>query len=187
MTHTELCDRACRWLAGSRQCNPVFSRIASCSEVPDAIGWSSRFQWSGSIVVECKTSAGDFHSDRRKYTAFKDPQYDFTYSGRRSRITKREATERGYEVFQIPRMGNFRFYMCEPGILSVELVAKHAPDHGLVYVPDKRRVIIVRPAPRRVDLVDRDGEIRYLRFAIINQKNCYQSASPVQDETKKTP
>lgn len=127
-------------------------------------------------MVECKTSVADFHSDRRKYTAFKDPRYDLTYSGRRSRITRKEATEQGYREFQIPRMGDFRFYMCEPGVLPESLIVKHAPDHGLIYVPDKRRVVIVRPAPRRVELVDKDGEIRYLRFAIINQKQSFSQS-----------
>ena len=53
MTHEQLCERARRWLSGTRRCDPVFSGIASCDEIPDAIGWSSRYGWYGSTVVEC--------------------------------------------------------------------------------------------------------------------------------------
>jgi hypothetical protein len=65
-------------------------------------------------------------------------------------------------------MGDFRFYFCLPELLSCELIEEKAPDHGLIYL-DGRRVRIVRSAPRRT-LVDKDSEIRYLRFAIINAK-----------------
>ena len=65
-------------------------------------------------------------------------------------------------------MGNFRFYMCEPGVIREGVCRSHAPDHGLLYVHG-RQVIVVIDAPRRFD-VNKDGEIRYLRFAIINRK-----------------
>jgi hypothetical protein len=68
-------------------------------------------------------------------------------------------------------MGDFRFFMCEPDILTVDLVTKHAPDHGLIYADGRRRLKIVLPAIRReAAMIDKDSEIRYLRFAIINAK-----------------
>ena len=66
MTHADLCERAVRWLYGSRKCNVAFSGIASTREIPDAIGWSTACQWRGSIVIECKMSLSDFHRDRKK-------------------------------------------------------------------------------------------------------------------------
>jgi hypothetical protein len=39
---------------------------------------------------------------------------------------------------------------------------------------DGRSVRVIRPAPRRVALVDKDAEIRYLRFAIINGKRRFE-------------
>lgn len=67
--------------------------------------------------------------------------------------------------------------MCSPGVLSAELVEKHAADHGLLWV-EGRRVRILREAKRRETLVDKDGEIRYLRFAIINRKAPYVPEEP---------
>lgn len=66
MTHAELCARAVQWLRGTRRCYPVLSGIASAGEVPDAIGWSSKWSHAGSILVECKMSLSDFHRDKRK-------------------------------------------------------------------------------------------------------------------------
>jgi hypothetical protein len=51
-------------------------------------------------------------------------------------------------------------------------VAKHAPDHGLIYMLNLSRVKVIRHGPQR-ELVDKDGEIRYLRFAIINRKPAF--------------
>jgi hypothetical protein len=67
-THQQLCDRALRWLSGTRRCEPVFAGIASCSEVPDAIGWSSCYAHEGSTVIECKISRSDFYAERKKIT-----------------------------------------------------------------------------------------------------------------------
>lgn len=169
MTHEELCERARRWLSGSRKCEPVFSNIASCSEIPDAIGWSSCYKWSGSTVIECKASVSDFHADKKKRIDWRDPRFGFRYPG--SRISEKEAAVGGYERIDLPMMGDFRFYMCRENLLSAELIEKYAADHGLLYVSGKR-IKVVREAPRRT-LVDKDGEIRYLRFAIINGKEPY--------------
>jgi hypothetical protein len=177
VTHEELCERARRWLSGSRRCEPVFSNIASCSEIPDAIGWSSCYGWSGSTVVECKTSRSDFYADRKKYLCYvKDENGDQTsvaHMGIRhsvSRMTKAFAEQHGYRLLDLARMGDFRFFLCEPDIVTDNMVTAHAPDHGLLWM-DGRRIKTVRNAVRRqATLIDKDAEIRYLRFAIINSK-----------------
>jgi len=58
---------------------------AFTGEQPDAIGWPFR---SGSHLVECKTSVGDFHSDK----------------------LKRWRADRG--------LGLFRWYLTPPGLLT---------------------------------------------------------------------
>jgi hypothetical protein len=166
MNHTELCLRALRWLRGTRRCNPVYSLNASCAEVPDAIGWASTYRWEGSTVIECKTSVSDFYADKQKRIGWKDESGHIHTA---HWITKKQAQENGFTQVELPMMGDFRFYLCEPGIISVELVEKHAPDHGLIY-REGRAMRIVRQAPKRTN-VDKDSEIRYLRFAIINAKS----------------
>lgn len=61
-THSELVDRAVRWLRGTRGCRIVFAELATAAPVtPDAIGWNYACE-----LVECKTSRSDFHRDKRK-------------------------------------------------------------------------------------------------------------------------
>ena len=63
MTHTQLVNKAVRWLRSYR-CGVVLSEQACVSgEMPDAIGWK---QASHSVVVECKTTRADFLADREK-------------------------------------------------------------------------------------------------------------------------
>lgn len=169
LTHDQLCKRAMRWLSGTRRCNPVFSNIASCAEIPDAIGWASCYYWEGSQVMECKTSVSDFYADKQKRLGFKDPKSGHIYTS--TWWGKKRAKEKGFEEVELPMMGDYRFYLCEPGVISAELVEKHAPDHGLIY-KQGNAMRIVRPAPKRTN-VDREAEIRYLRFAIINGKVPY--------------
>lgn len=166
-THEQLCERARRWLAGSRKCRPVFSNIGSCREIPDAIGWSSCYKFPGSTVIECKTSREDFRADKKKRIAWRDPKFGFEYPG--SRIPFKEAAAQGYERLTIPVMGDYRFYMCPIGVISKEMIDEDAPDHGLLIV-DGRAVWKYIDAPRRTVDVNKDAEIRYLRFAIINGK-----------------
>lgn len=171
-SHGELCERAKRWLRGTWRCNPVFANCASCAEIPDAIGWSSCYRSEGSTVVECKTSVRDFLADKAKYESWykKDGPSWMRYS--RSRLTAKEASEQGLELQQLSSMGDHRFFFCEPGIITTEQVAERHSDHGLLYL-DGRSVRIMRQAPRRTELVDKDSEIRYLRFAILNQHRPY--------------
>jgi hypothetical protein len=170
LTHDALCHRAKRWLHGTRRCDPVFSNIASCGEIPDAIGWSSAYHWQGSTVIECKTSINDFYADKKKRFAYKHPTFKYAqFSGRHmaESVAKRE----GYVQVEVPLMGDYRFYFCEAGIFEAELVAEHMPDHGLLWL-DGRSIRMMRPAPKR-ELVDKDSESRYLRFAILNKKIPY--------------
>jgi hypothetical protein len=63
MTHSQLVERAVRWLRGYR-CGVVLSEQACVSgEMPDAIGWKRA---NHSVLVECKVSRADFLVDRAK-------------------------------------------------------------------------------------------------------------------------
>lgn len=166
MTHSQLCSRALRWLRGTMRCEPVFCGIASCSEIPDAIGWTSRYPFNGSIVMECKTSKSDFYADKKKSVFWKHPEWG--YNTRRPLRDEVALLADGYQKIIVSRMGDFRFYMCLPGVVTHEMVAEHAPDHGLLYVQGNRVMSQIQ-APRRTE-VDHAAEVRYLRFAIINSK-----------------
>jgi len=180
VTHDELVDRALRWLRG-RRCNPIFSDCASCAEIPDAIGWSSSWKMRGSVVVECKASRNDFYADQKKRFQWRHPEWGHRL--RASRIGKKEAAKEGWIKEMIPRMGNFRFYMTTPGIITLELLEQHAPNHGLLVV-EGRKVVIAKMAPRQ-EAINHDAEIRYLRFAIINRKTAFdaapETAATIQD------
>jgi hypothetical protein len=63
MTHSQLVEKAVRWLRGYR-CGVVLSEQACTSgEMPDAIGWK---QACHSVLVECKVTRADFLVDRAK-------------------------------------------------------------------------------------------------------------------------
>ena len=63
MTHSQLVERAVRWLRSYR-CGVVLSEQACASgEMPDALGWK---QACHSVLVECKVSRSDFLVDREK-------------------------------------------------------------------------------------------------------------------------
>lgn len=169
-THDALCLRAAQWLSGTMRCNPVFRDCASCSEIPDAIGWSSGYKHRGSIVVECKTSTADFIADKKKRFVYDHNEHGLTFSAHR--FSEKEAAESGYEKREVLSMGDYRYFACaDPEVITVQSIEKHAPDHGLLHFQG-RRVRVVIPAPRR-ERVDYPLEIRYLRFAIINNKKSH--------------
>src|SRR5580658_4536713 len=63
MTHSQLIERAVRWLRSYR-CGVVLSEQSCASgEMPDAIGWKRPCH---SVLVECKISRADFLADREK-------------------------------------------------------------------------------------------------------------------------
>jgi hypothetical protein len=63
--HEHLVSLAARWLRATRKCALVATErnARQAGEAPDAIGWLPD---GSSILVECKTSLGDFYADRRK-------------------------------------------------------------------------------------------------------------------------
>lgn len=165
MTHAELVERAMRWLAAKR-CAPIFNNCASCSEIPDAIGWSSSYKHRGSLVIECKASRSDFYADKKKRLRWKHPDESISLAW--GRLPEKEAIAMGLEREEVPVMGNYRYYLCAPGIITEQMLADNASCHGLLYA-EPNRIKIVREAPRR-EKFNHEAEIRYLRFCIINRK-----------------
>jgi hypothetical protein len=165
--HRALCDVAERWLRNAMRCKIVLGGVASCREVPDAIGWSNSWKGGyGSIVVECKRSMGDFRRDRRK-------QF------RKSRVIPSGAPYNALEfddvkIEIVPRMGDRRYFLCPSEIISVEAVAKHFPDHGLLWLRG-RSVYVMREAPRREN-VSHATEVVLLKFALIHVRDNLLSA-----------
>lgn len=91
-SHDALVERAGIWLR-KIGCKIVFTELATSTrtgEIPDAIGW--KFSGQVSILVECKATRADFLADRNKRF--------------------RANPELG--------MGDWRFYLCPPGIITVE-------------------------------------------------------------------
>lgn len=71
MTHSQLVDRAVRWLRHYR-CGVVLSEQACVSgEMPDAIGWKRACH---SVMIECKVTRADFLADRAKPFRLKPEQ-----------------------------------------------------------------------------------------------------------------
>lgn len=65
MKHSQLVERAAKWLRNSRHCHTVMTEVSSagCPVIPDAIGWTV---YGDSISVECKTTMLDFRGDSQK-------------------------------------------------------------------------------------------------------------------------
>lgn len=92
--HADLVTRAERWLRNTQRCGVVLVEMHSMAyEVPDVIGWNSH----RSILVECKTTRGDFFADLKKR----------------------------FRVHPEQGMGDFRYYMVPPGLLSPDEVPEH--------------------------------------------------------------
>jgi hypothetical protein len=71
MTHSQLVEKAVRWLRSYR-CGVVLSEQACVSgEMPDAIGWKRACH---SVLVECKLTRADFLADRAKPFRLKPEQ-----------------------------------------------------------------------------------------------------------------
>jgi hypothetical protein len=71
MTHSQLVEKAVRWLRHYR-CGLVLSEQACVSgEMPDAIGWKRACH---SVLVECKVTRADFLADRAKPFRLKQEQ-----------------------------------------------------------------------------------------------------------------
>jgi hypothetical protein len=71
MTHSQLVEKAVRWLRRYR-CGVVLSEQACVSgEMPDAIGWKRACH---SVLVECKVTRADFLADQVKPFRLKPEQ-----------------------------------------------------------------------------------------------------------------
>jgi len=84
VTHTELTNRAIRWLRGRQQCRYVSSEV-QCTisgEIPDAIGWNRQAQ---SVLIECKTSKSDLVAGFKK-KHFRQAWRDYIGLGRQRYI-----------------------------------------------------------------------------------------------------
>ena len=89
VTHSDLVERAVRWLRNSENCGVVIAEARNCgAEQPDAIGW--KYGGHYSVLVECKVSRPDFFADRKK--------------------TFRKAWAFG--------VGRHRYYMTPPGLVT---------------------------------------------------------------------
>ncbi|ARK08832.1 hypothetical protein A6C57_00100 [Fibrella sp. ES10-3-2-2] len=104
LTHADLVVSAKRWVLNHGGCGIAFCELVCTDEIADVIGFG---QWGGrSVLIECKTSRSDFLADRKKLFR----QHPFL------------------------GMGQFRFYCCPTGLLSVG----DLPDKwGLIYVNER--------------------------------------------------
>ena len=93
MTHTELVNRAVKWLKNFIHCRVVLSEHVAYTrsgEIPDCIGWVH----NKSILVECKTSLSDFYADRKKLARHVD----------------------------FPALGAWRFFLTPPGMVPKDKI-----------------------------------------------------------------
>lgn len=124
MTHAQLVAAAARWLRV--RCPVVITEMSSgAGEEPDAIGWSSR----GSFLIECKVSRSDLRAEalkphRRRGTHFADGE---RWSG----------------------MGNYRYLLTPPGLLSSYADPLRPQGWGLMEAVSERRVRLITPAEHR--------------------------------------
>jgi len=89
MTHSEIVNRAERWLRNDLHCRVVLAELRSDTylrEIPDVIGWVRGF----SILIEVKTSRADFFADQIKSCRRRD----------------------------LASLGDWRFYLTQDGLLN---------------------------------------------------------------------
>jgi len=89
--HSSLVKIAEKWLLKAKGCSFALTELCALGangETPDAIGWRSGY----SILVECKSSRSDFHSDKKKR----------------------------FRMIPELGMGTYRFFMCPTGVINPE-------------------------------------------------------------------
>ena len=96
INHTELINRAERWLRNSKRCGVVLTECSGAitSEIPDAIGW--RCMGGESILVECKMSRADFKADQKKI----------------------------FRTFSDISLGTYKYYLTPPKMLQINEIPK---------------------------------------------------------------
>lgn len=100
LTHTELVNRACKWLRNTLNCRVVLAEhvaYTNSAETPDAVGW----QHNRCFLVECKASKSDFFADRRKQAR----------NWNRPQVLKDDGN-------YFPAIGHYRFYLTPVGLLD---------------------------------------------------------------------
>jgi hypothetical protein len=158
--HDTLIARSLTWLRG--QGYPlVLAGIASCDEIPDAIGFAT----NRSAVVEVKCSKSDFHRDRKKYKYYLCPDGHRIWF-KAPLVRRQRAESEGAKIVSAPNMGTQRYFLSQPGIVTEEMVAEHCPDHGLLHVHGKVVKKIIAAPMRAPSEVDVAGEAKYLQYAI---------------------
>ena len=186
--HHALCDVAERWLRNAMGCKIVLGGVASCREIPDAIGWSHSYRGGyGSIVVECKRSMSDFYRDRKKnlrtrlvwgVSGTNEEELDLAqqnldpiHPATKTSPPHLSAKARGAATVEeeVERMGDRRYFLCPSDVIGVEAVTKHFPDHGLLWLRG-RSVYIMREAPTRKNACHAT-EVVLLKFALIHVKD----------------
>ncbi len=134
MTHDELCARAARWLKKTRGCRLVLREVVSYAGERP-----DAMGWQAStgwsLLVECKVSRSDFLRDRKK-------------SSRGSHWS----------------MGQFRFYMTPPGLLTLE----DLPEGWGLLEAHPRSVRVVRDVKiaRSLDPLGYRGELMHMMRGI---------------------
>ena len=109
ITHDQLVDAAYLWLTKTQKCSFAFKELRSFAlsgEQPDCFGFKNSLP--GTILCECKASRADFLADAKKKFR-KNPELG---------------------------AGSYRFYVCPPGLITVEDLP---PSWGLVYVNPKTK------------------------------------------------
>ena len=96
LSHSDLIDRALRWLVGTGGCHIAAAEVDAGREIVDAIGWNTR----RSIQIECKTSKADFRRGRKE---------------KFSRIME----DTGHKDYGV---GNYRYYMAPAGVIPLDEV-----------------------------------------------------------------
>lgn len=142
MSHEDIIKVGGKWLKKHTNnikipnCNLVLEDLKTATvtgEIPDIIGWCS---WA-SVLIEVKTSWGDFLKDKGK------PFRLDTSSG----------------------MGNFRYYICEPGLIHEDDVPEN---WGLLYVNVDGQIELIKAASK----VEANLECeRTMLLSVIRRKN----------------
>lgn len=157
-THEYLVSRASTWL-WSQGHSLVFSEMASCAEVPDAIG----FIRNQTVVVECKISRQDFHRDRKKYLYLVNER---GHSISLKTPAKYRESFANCPISLKPNMGSQRYYLSIPEAITEEMVKKHHPDHGLLHIHGKKIMKVIEAPTRSLQKRDLLSEAVFLQFAM---------------------